>query len=99
MILGMTIVTFGVRYPVLALAGRFDFPGWLITAMKFIPPAVLMAIIVPAVLMPDGTVAFSYTNSYLSAAVVAALVAWRTNNLLLTIVVGMGSLWLWRLVV
>jgi len=99
MILGMTIVTFGVRYPVLALAGRFEFPAWLITAMKFIPPSVLMAIIVPAVLMPDGTVAFAYTNSYLVAAIVAALVAWRTNNLLLTIVVGMASLWLWRLVV
>ena len=99
MILGMTVVTFGVRYPVLALAGRFEFPAWMVTAMKFIPPAVLTAIIVPAVLMPDGVVDFSYTNSYLVAAIIAALVAWRTNNLLLTIVVGMASLWLWRLVI
>ena len=57
------------------------------------------AIIVPAVLMPDGTIDLSYTNSYLVAAIIAALVSWRTNNLLLTIVVGMASLWLWRLMI
>ena len=53
----------------------------------------------PAVLMPDGVVDLSYTNSYLVAAIIAALVSWRTNNLLLTIVVGMASLWLWRLMI
>ena len=54
MIAGMMVVTFGVRYPVLALVGRTELPPALLEALKFIPPAVLTAIIVPAVLMPQG---------------------------------------------
>lgn len=99
MIAGMVLATFGVRYPVLALVGRVSLPEPLVDAMKFIPPAVLTAIIVPAVLMPDGVLALSYTNAYLVAGIVAALVAWRTNNLLLTITIGMATLWMWRLVI
>ncbi len=97
MIVGMTLVTFGVRYPVLALVGRTELPPALLEALKFIPPAVLTAIIVPAVLMPQGTVALGYTNAYLVAGIAAALISWRTKNLLLTITLGMAVFWLWRL--
>ncbi len=98
MIAGMVIVTFGVRYPVLALVGRRELPPWLLEAMKFIPPAVLTAIIVPAVLMPGGQLLLDYTNAYLGAAIVAAFAAWRKDNLLLTIVLGMVTFWVWRLI-
>ncbi len=97
MVAGMMVVTFGVRYPVLALVGRTELPPALLEALKFIPPAVLTAIIVPAVLMPQGTVALSYTNAYLVAGIAAALISWRTKNLLLTITLGMAVFWLWRL--
>ncbi len=97
MIVGMTLVTFGVRYPVLALVGRTELPPVLLEALKFIPPAVLTAIIVPAVLMPHGSIALSYTNAYLVAGIAAALISWRTGNLLLTITLGMAVFWLWRL--
>jgi branched-subunit amino acid transport protein len=96
-ILGMVVVTFGVRYPVLALVGRTELPPSLLDALKFIPPAVLTAIIVPAVLMPQGAIALTYTNAYLVAGLAAALIAWRSGNLLLTIGLGMGIFWLWRL--
>jgi branched-subunit amino acid transport protein len=46
--------------------------------------------------MPRGNMAVSVENNYLVAGSVAALVAWRTQNLLLTIVVGMITLWVWR---
>lgn len=90
LILGMTLVTFGVRYPVLVLVGRIPLPPAIFRALRYVPPAVLAAIIVPSVLMPAGTVDASPTNSYLVAGIAAALVGWRTQNLLLTIVVGMG---------
>ena len=96
MIVGMMAVTFGVRYPVLALVSRFTLPRPVLEALKFIPPAVLTAIIVPAVLMPNGTLDVSYTNAYLVAAVASALLAWRTKNLLLTIVMGMLIFLGWR---
>ena len=55
------------------------------------------AIIGPAILMPDGKILdLHIQNSTLIAGVVAALVAWRSKNLLLTIGIGMATLWLWR---
>lgn len=89
LIFGMFLVTFSVRYLLFAAAGRVHFPGWLSTALGFVPPAVLTAIIVPAVLMPQGQMWLSYSNPWLLAALVAALVALVRKDLLTTIVVGM----------
>jgi branched-subunit amino acid transport protein len=96
MIAGMMLVTFGVRYPVLLLVSRTTLPARVLEALKFIPTAVLTAIVVPAVLMPAGALEVSLANAYLVAGVVSALIAWRTRNLLLTIVAGMSFFLLWR---
>jgi branched-subunit amino acid transport protein len=99
LIAGMTLVTFVVRYPMMALFSRIPLPKPVFHALRYVPPAVLAAIIVPAVLMNSSSrIDVSPQNSYLPAAIVAALVAWRTKNLLLTIVVGMAAMWLWRAV-
>jgi branched-subunit amino acid transport protein len=99
MILGMALVTFGVRYPVLALVSRIRLPDAVLGALKFVPPAVLSAIILPEVVMPDGSLALNINNPELVASIVAMLIAWRTRNLLLTIVLGMLAMWGWRWVV
>lgn len=93
LILGMALVTFAVRYPVLVLVGKLPLPDPVLRALRYVPPAVLTAIIVPAVVMPAGTLDLSLSNSALIAAVIAVLVSWRTRNLLLTIVLGMLALW------
>jgi len=94
LIFGMFLVTFGVRYPVLALVGKLKLPEVVLRALRFVPPAVLSAIIVPAVFYPDGEqLMWGLDNPRLIAAVIAILVAWRLKNLLLTIVVGMVALW------
>jgi len=100
MIAGMTVVTIAVRYPVLALVGKIPLPGPVFRALRYVPPAVLAAIIVPAALMPapSNQLNLSASNSFLIASVASVLVAWRTKNLLLTIVLGMAALWLWRAV-
>ncbi len=100
LILGMALVTFAVRYPVLVLVGKIPLPDRVFRALRYVPPAVLAAIIVPAVLLPDGVqIDFSPSNSYLIAGIVAALIAWRTKNLLLTIVLGMAVFLIWRVVI
>ena len=97
MIAGMVAVTFSTRYSMFVLAGRVEFPGWLVNALRYVPPAVLTAITVPAVLMPSGdTVQFSYTNPYLVGALVACGVGWFSKNLLLTILLGMLAFWGWQ---
>jgi branched-subunit amino acid transport protein len=99
LIVGMALVTFLVRYPVLALVGKIPLPERVFQALRYVPPAVLSAIIVPAVLLPDGdSLLLGLENRRLVAALVAALVAWRTKNLLLTIIIGMAVLLLWGII-
>lgn len=96
MVAGMMLVTFGVRYPVLALVSKITLPPAVLDALKFIPPAVLTAIIAPSILQPQGQLDLSIQNAYLVAAIAAALISWRTKNLLLTIVLGMAIFLGWR---
>lgn len=96
MIVGMMAVTFGVRYPVLALVGRLQLPASVIRALRYVPVAVLTAIIVPELVLRGGEWHVSPDNAYLVAGIVAILISWRTKNLLLTIVIGMGVFLLWR---
>jgi branched-subunit amino acid transport protein len=93
---GMALVTLAVRYPLLALLGRLPNPERIMRPLRYVPPAVLTAIIVPAMLFKDGQVLISPTNDYLVAGLISGLVAWRSKNLLLTIVLGMAALLVWR---
>ncbi|HEY9644445.1 MAG TPA: AzlD domain-containing protein, partial [Coleofasciculaceae cyanobacterium] len=82
---GMAIVTFLIRYPVLALSGRLKFSPQFLRALSYVPPAVLTAIVVPAVLMPTANqISFSYTNARLIGAIAAVLIGYWRKNLLLT---------------
>lgn len=98
LIVGMALVTFIVRYPMIALVGRIPLPETLIRALRYVPVAVLTAIIVPTALMPQGELDVSLSNAYLYGAVAAGLIAWRTRNLLLTIALGMIVFLIWRAV-
>lgn len=96
MILGMMGVTFGVRYPILALSGRFQFPQAVIQALKFVPVAVLTAFVVPLIIAPAGDIAFNARNEYLVAGIASTAIAWFSRHLLLTIVLGMALFLLLR---
>ena len=100
LIVGMALVTLAVRYPLLAFLSKGSLPPYILAALKFIPPAVLTAIIVPALLAPNGTdLNFGLTNEYLVAGLVSVVVAWRSKNVLLTLGMGMVTFWVWRFVV
>jgi branched-subunit amino acid transport protein len=88
------LVTFATRLSFIALLGRVETPPLLTRALRFVPPAVLSAIIFPELLVRDGTLRLGLGNARLIAGVIAAAVAWRTRNVLLTIAVGMGALWI-----
>jgi branched-subunit amino acid transport protein len=97
LIAGMAAVTFAVRYPVLALLGKIELPTLATRALRYVPPAVLAAISLSAVLYPDGArLHLGFDNAYLGAGTIAALVSWRTRSLLITIVAGMAAFFLWR---
>ena len=58
--------------------------------LRQIPPAVLAALVVPALVRPAGEL--DLWQPRLLAGVLAALVSWRTRNVGLTLVVGMAVL-------
>jgi branched-subunit amino acid transport protein len=89
LVAGMMLVTFGVRYPVLALLSRTQLPEPVLTALEFVPVAVLSAIIVPMAVTRDGEWAIGFDNPFLLATIVAIFIAWKSRNLLLTIMLGM----------
>jgi len=90
MIAGMALVTFGIRYIMFPISGRFQFPELFERGLKYAPPAVLTAIIVPSVLMPTGDILnLKLSNPYLIGALVACAMGGLFKNLLLTIVVSM----------
>ena len=89
LIILMMAVTFGVRYPVLALVGRYNLPVSVKRALRFVPVAVLSALSAPMVLIQNSEWHISFTNAQLIASIVAIIIAWKTRHLLLTIVTGM----------
>ncbi|GLQ32591.1 AzlD domain-containing protein [Litoribrevibacter albus] len=102
LIVGMMMVTFGVRYFPFALASKDNLWGKyqnvVETALGFVPVAVLTAIIVPTVLIRDGeTVSVSLDNFHLLSSLVAFAVAYITRHTLLTVVSGLATFGLLKL--
>ena len=96
---GMVGVTFGIRYFLFAFADRIRMASWMETSLKYIPPAVLIAITVPAVVLPKGDWHLSVSNPYLVAAVVTTAAGIMTKNLLATIAVGLAAFFVYRLLI
>jgi branched-subunit amino acid transport protein len=95
----MMAVTFGVRYPILALSGKVKMPAWLVKALGFVPVAVLSAIAVPIMVAPEGSLALEATNEYLIAGLAAIVFVAITRHLLWTILLGMALFLMLRFVV
>lgn len=83
--------TYALRASFLAYARRLvDLPPLAERVLRQIPPAVLAALVVPALVRPEG--ALDLWQPQLLAGLIAALVSWRTRNIALTLVVGMAAL-------
>ena len=91
------LITFGMRFSLIYLFGRFKVPETIRRALHYVPPAVLSAIVFPELLLPNGTLNLSLGNTRLLAGLVAILVAWFTKSTLITIIAGMLALFLLKL--
>jgi branched-subunit amino acid transport protein len=91
--LGMGAITYGIRLSFILLWGKIALPPAVQRSLRFVPVAVLSAIIFPEILRHGGAWNISPLNPRLLAGVIAALIAWRTRSAVLTIVVGMVALW------
>jgi branched-subunit amino acid transport protein len=95
-ILAIGIGTFCLRLSFIHLLARASIPALLQQALRFVPPAVLAALVLPTILRSGGAIDVSPDNVRLVAGALAAGVAWWTRNVLLTLATGMGALWLFN---
>ncbi|HJQ15006.1 MAG TPA: AzlD domain-containing protein, partial [Anaerolineales bacterium] len=58
MVLG-GLITFLIRFSLIYLFGRFKIPETMRQALRYVPPAVLSAIIFPELFFQDGTLNLS----------------------------------------
>ena len=87
------VVTYGLRASFILAAGRYDLPPVVRRILDYAPPAVLFALITPAIIIRNGAADLSVDNMRIYAGVVAIACAWLTRNLFLTILLGMVTLW------
>jgi branched-subunit amino acid transport protein len=88
------LATYAIRLSFIIFLGSRRIPTLLLRALRFVPPAVLTAIIVPELMMPGGNLDLSLGNPRMLSGLLAVIVAWRTRNVMLTILVGMLTLWI-----
>ena len=92
-IAGAGAVTFALRLSLIALLGRMEIPPLLGRALRFVPAAVLTAVVIPLLFYENGALEVSLGNARLLAGLVAALIAWRSRSVPLTLGGGMATLW------
>lgn len=90
-IAAMGAVTYLPRALPLAVLAQMKIPEGFIRWLRFVPVAVLAALLAPELLLREGTFDLSLQNQFLIAAVPCFLVAVKTKNLLLTVGVGLTA--------
>lgn len=84
----MALVTYLTRAGGYWLLGRFTLSPRLEAGLGYLPGSIFIALVVPAAIEegPPGAISIAVT----------ALVIHRTNNLLLTMIAGVGTIWIAR---
>lgn len=98
-ILGMAVATYLTRaIPLLTLRGAInpEVERW----MRYVPPAVFAALIIPNLFAPDG-ILFAPDGSlvagaYLWAGLIGIAAAWFSRNMVITLAVGLAAFMLLR---
>lgn len=88
------MATFAIRISFVLGLGKVEVSPLVLRILRLVPIAVLTAIIMPQLVLPAGSIDLSTGNPRWIAGILAALIAWWTRNVFLTIVVGMVALWL-----
>jgi len=86
------LLTFATRFSFIILLDHIKVPDWFQRGLRYVPVAVLSAIILPELATHNAILYLSLRNPQFYAGALAVLVAWRTKNVLLTILAGMIAL-------
>lgn len=96
LILAMAVITFATRYSLFALP-NLRFPLLVRQGLHYVPSAVLSAIVIPGMFMPDGQhFDVALDNAYLLAGLASIAIAAWSRHLLATIGGGLLIFFLLR---
>ena len=93
-IAGVTLSVYLLRASFILFADPQRFPYRFRQSLKYVPPAVLAAIVLPGLVMGQGGFDLSLANPRWIAGTLAIAVAVYSRNALATIASGMVALWL-----
>lgn len=97
LVIGLSIGTYLLRASFLLGAQLFGgLPPAAERVLRFVPTAVLVGLAVPSIVLLDGAVAIELSNPRVLAGAIAVVVAWRTEDMLATVGVGMIAFWILR---
>lgn len=88
-LVGMAIVTYVPRLLPAWFLREKQLPPFLVAWLRFVPVAVLAALLLPSLLVQGDRINLSIDNLYLWAALPAGLVAWKKKSLFGTVICGM----------
>jgi branched-subunit amino acid transport protein len=86
------IATFAMRFVFIALFKKVAVPPVLERGLRYVAPAVLAAITLPALVSPGHV--WDPVNAFLPAAVIGGVAAWRTKSIGAAIAFGLPALWI-----
>jgi len=96
LIISVSLLSFLLKGSFLIFGSKLTLPASFDRIFRYIPAAVLSALVGPAFVKNDGVVDYSFSNPYLIAGLIAIVIAFRTKSILATLITGMVSLWLLR---
>ncbi|WHH60304.1 AzlD domain-containing protein [Petroclostridium sp. X23] len=82
----------------MVVLSKFKLPPLFLKWLRYIPVAVLSALLVPGILLSDNKFSFGLENNALLASIPCILVAAKTKNLFLTVLVGIISMFLLKMI-
>jgi branched-subunit amino acid transport protein len=88
--LGMGLVTYLTRSLFIIGIRDESLPPFIVRWLRFVPVAVLAAIICPMIAAPQGKLFLTYDNPYLLSGVLTSVLAFVTKNLIVTVIGGIG---------
>ncbi|KAF1366589.1 AzlD domain-containing protein [Yokenella regensburgei] len=89
--LGMAAVTFLIRFSFIGIAGKLDMSERVKKTLRFVPVAVLPAIITVQILGVNSHMEFDLHNPKVIAAIICTLISFRLG-LVWVVISGVGSL-------
>jgi branched-subunit amino acid transport protein len=95
-IVSVGLLNYLSRLSFIAFFANRRMPPLLARALKFVPAAMLTALVVPMVVAAPSLVSGLQVDARLPAAVIAAVVAYRVRGTIATLVTGMAALWVLR---